>query len=175
MKVDFPATPATQSSGNVMLVSVAVAARRQFSFFTGRLVVQHCAAMPVISVHSARPTELVTASSPGHRQKSALLLAELPDKIATPAFGIIVGGDSGIGLGDGGGAGGGRVGGLGSAGSGYGGEGNGGGSGGEDGGGGSGDGVDGGGIEGGGHAGDGGGVGVGGGKGRSVDGHAFPE
>uniref|UniRef100_A0A7S0NT86 Uncharacterized protein n=1 Tax=Calcidiscus leptoporus TaxID=127549 RepID=A0A7S0NT86_9EUKA len=102
MKVDFPATPATQSSGNVMLVSVAVAARRQFSFFTGRLVVQHCAAMPVISVHSARPTELVTASSPGHRQKSTSLSAELPTKIATPSLGM------GMGEGkDGGGGGGG--------------------------------------------------------------------
>jgi len=52
----------------------------------------------------------VTASSPGHRQKRAVSVSELPAKMAMPASGILIGGNGGNaggvgGVGDGGGEG----------------------------------------------------------------------
>eukprot|EP00308_Calcidiscus_leptoporus_P002337 CAMPEP_0119351110 /NCGR_PEP_ID=MMETSP1334-20130426/390_1 /TAXON_ID=127549 /ORGANISM="Calcidiscus leptoporus, Strain RCC1130" /LENGTH=110 /DNA_ID=CAMNT_0007363831 /DNA_START=124 /DNA_END=456 /DNA_ORIENTATION=- len=85
----------------------------------GWLLAQHCAAMPILILsagHSARFSEELTASSPGHRQKSGSLLLELPCKMATPAAGM---GTSGGKLGgeDGSGSGGDTLGGEGGGGS----------------------------------------------------------
>jgi len=92
--------PAMQLPLESLRPPLAFAARRQ-SANTGRPLAQHCAAMPVLfPLHilfcpSARPTEEVMASSPGHKQKSGSLLRELPGKMAMPASGILSGGDGG--------------------------------------------------------------------------------
>jgi len=99
-----------QSSLELLAVPSASARRRQW-LRTVWVLAQHCAAMPVRSscLETARPTEEVTASSPGHRQKSVLSPWEMPTRMATPDSGMSttdggeLGGEGGGGGDDGGG------------------------------------------------------------------------
>ena len=80
-----------QSPLEVLGVPSAFARRRQ-SPRTGWLLAQHCAAMSVLGScrDTSRPTDEVTASSPGHRQKrwSVSSVLESPAKMATPDAGM---------------------------------------------------------------------------------------
>ena len=77
-------TPARQSLLSVLAFPSDVARRRH-----SPSLVQHCAAMSSLFVHcSARPAEVFTASSPGHRQKSTRSVSESPARTAMPSIGI---------------------------------------------------------------------------------------
>ena len=79
-----------QSLFSVLSSPLDLALRRQ-SLGSGSSLAQHCAAMSESSSgfgHSTRPTDEVTASSPGHRQKIASRVSELPAKMAMPDSGI---------------------------------------------------------------------------------------
>ena len=93
-----PGMPAMQSSSEALRPPPALARRRQPSGTPDWSRAQHCAAMPMLSAscgHSDLPADEVTASSPGHRQKRAVSVSELPAKMAMPASGILIGGNGG--------------------------------------------------------------------------------
>ena len=80
----------------VLKPPVGVALRRHSSGFSPSPV-QHCAAMDDLSghCHSTRPTDELTASSPGHKQKLAFCKSSLPAKMATPDSGMVTRGGGG--------------------------------------------------------------------------------
>mmetsp|Transcript_6029 Transcript_6029/g.13982 ORF Transcript_6029/g.13982 Transcript_6029/m.13982 type:complete len:298 (+) Transcript_6029:541-1434(+) len=87
-----------QSVTEVLAPPLDLAMRRQLPG-AGWPSVQHCAAMADVSgFHCALPIAEVTASSPGHRQKLASCVFELPARMAMPAPGI---GGTGAGRGEG--------------------------------------------------------------------------
>ena len=96
-------TPARQSLSS-LLAFPSEAARRRHS----PSAVQHCAAMGALFAHfCARPAEVLTVSSPGHRQKSTRSVLEPPARTAMPDSGM--GKSGGLAGGDGGGVNGGGV------------------------------------------------------------------